>query len=623
MSVTDDQTAAKRSRVRILWALTAGERGRLGAALACMTLATLAGYVPPLIGRVTIDHVIAGGELGAPGWARAVLAWLGAASAPARTLFLAGVAIVALTALSGVLQFLQSRWVAVAAEAVARALRMRLYDHIQRLPCRYLDQHDTGDLIQRASSDVDTVRQFYAVQAIEIGRSAVMVGVALPIMMRLHMTLGLLAMLLVPPIIIYATIFFALIRQSFQRMDEAEGAMTAVLQENITGIRVVRAFARQAYEADKFGARNAAYCTGWRHLMRLFAWYWSISDLICLTQLGIVLLVGTRYVARGELSVGTFYAFWMYVNMFLWPIRHLGQVLAELGKASVSVGRLREILDAPTEDAASAAATPSGDRQQDAPAGTAPARDAATIGGEIVFEHVTFAHAPEVDVLDDVSFRVAVGQTLAVVGPSGSGKSTLINLLLRFYDARTGRVLIDGIPLTDWDRRALRARIGVVMQEPFLYARTIRDNIVISHAEAGDEEIAEAASVACIHETISTFHQQYDTVIGERGITLSGGQRQRVAIARAILSNPPILILDDALSAVDTRTERMILDALQRRRGRRTTIVIAHRLSTLMAADSIIVLERGRITQAGTHAELVDTAGLYRRLWEAQTVDAA
>ncbi len=615
----EKQTEAVRpARVAMLWALTSGHRGRFAAAMAAMALATLLAYIPPLIGRTAIDHFIAGDPLAGPGWLTALFGDLGARSYAARGLLLAGLAIVALTAVGGVLQFLQSRWVAVASEAIARSLRTRMYDRVQRLPCRFHDEHDSGDLIQRAGSDVETVRQFYAVQGIEIGRALLMAAVALPIMLHLHKTLGLLAMALVPPILVYATVFFSAIRERFQQMDEAESEMTSVLQENLAGIRVVRAFARQAHECEKFGVRNAAYRTGWRRLMRLFAWYWGLSDFACLTQSGIVLLVGTRYVARGEMTVGTFYAFWMYVGMFLWPVRHLGQVLADLGKAFVSVGRLAEILEAPTEDTIDgiAVAAPGGDAWAEGGPRLPEAR------GEIVFDRVTFAHASGDCVIDDVSFRVAAGETLAVLGPSGSGKSTLVNLLLRFYDVRDGRIALDGLALPDWDRRALRSQFGVVMQEPFLYARTIRDNIGLGRTDAREDEIVAAAGVACIHETINGFHQRYDTLVGERGVMLSGGQRQRVAIARAILRDPPVLILDDALSAVDTRTERMILDALRRRRGRRTTLVIAHRLSTLMAADRVIVLERGRITQAGTPAGLASEPGLYRRLWEAQSADA-
>jgi ATP-binding cassette subfamily B protein len=365
---------------------------------------------------------------------------------------------------------------------------------------------------------------------------------------------------------------------------------------------VVRAFARGEFEKEKFAQVNGAYRDRWYRLMVIMAWFWSVSDLMCLSQLGIVLVAGSWHIVHGLISFGTFVAFWMLVNQFLWPVRHMGRVLSELGKATVALGRMQEVLDAPAEG-----------HEPDALVG----RDRSA--GHLRFENVTFAHGEEAPVLREISFEVAPGRSLALLGPSGSGKSTIINLLLRLYDYDRGRIELDGREIRQLPRKYVRAQVGVVMQEPFLYSRSLRDNIKLGRFDADDEEMFAAAQAACISGSIEQFDHGYDTEVGERGVTLSGGQRQRVCIARALLKDPPILVLDDALSAVDTRTESMILGALRQRAGRHTTIVIAHRLSTLKAADEILVLDHGQIIQRGRHEELVDRPGLYQRLWEIQS----
>jgi ATP-binding cassette subfamily B protein len=336
------------------------------------------------------------------------------------------------------------------------------------------------------------------------------------------------------------------------------------------------------------------------------AWYWSTSDFVCMGQKALVLAAGGYWLAKGEIQVGAFYFFLAVVTMFIWPIRMMGRILTELGKAMVAITRIGEILEHPREAEPEAAGSPAGRGKSHGKC------------GGIHFDRVSFSHG-EKAVLDMVSFAVEPGQTLALLGPSGSGKSTIVNLLLRFYDADAGTIAIDGCDITRLPRKQVRSMIAVVMQEPFLYSKTLRENIRLGRMTAPDDEILEAAVIACVHDSITEFEKGYDTLIGERGVTLSGGQRQRVALARALLEEPAILILDDALSAVDTETEAMILEALKRRRGRHTTIVIAHRLSTLMHADRILVLESGQVVQTGTHESLVAEDGLYRRLWQIQT----
>lgn len=590
-------------RSRTLLRLMRGQRLRFGAAIVALAAGTFFAFLVPLVCRATIDGVIAGEDLEAPAWVLAVLESLGGRSVLARNLWIAALCVLFVTGLSGLFMYLKGRWAARASEAIVRRLRDDLYDHLQHLPCAYHAQAETGDLVQRCTSDVETIRLFLSVQVVEIGRGLIMLATVMPIMFWMSPRMAMVSLALIPIIITFALVFFFKIKAVFKLADEAEGRMTTVLQENLTGIRVVRAFARGDFECEKFDARNAEHRDRVYRLIRLLAWYWSSSDFICVGQLGLSLIVGGYWVAQGQLSVGTLYAFVTYVGMLLWPVRQMGRILTDLGKALVALGRAREILDQPREiepeDAA--AATP-----------------AEPLQGRIVFDRAGFAYEHELPVLRDLSFRVKPGQTVAILGPTGSGKSTIVNLLLRLYDATEGLITVDGRGLKTLPRKFVRSQIGAVLQEPFLYSKTVRENITLAQPDVDEDSMVEAADVANIHDAILEFEKGYDTVVGEQGVTLSGGQRQRVALARALLKDPPMLILDDSLSAVDTRTEAMILDALRARHSHRTTLVIAHRLSTLMQADWIIVLEAGQIVQSGTHQTLLQEDGLYRRLWDIQ-----
>jgi ATP-binding cassette subfamily B protein len=585
-----------------LWRLTRGQRLRFFFALVTLLAGTLLLYLAPQIVRFAIDGIL-DQSARVPRWVMSILAALDARAKPIRALILAGCAVLAVTLVAGVFMYFRGRWAAFAAESIARSLRMRLYDHLQHLPVGYHDKAQTGDQVQRCTSDVDTVRQLFASQAVEIARALALLAIGLPLMFWMDRALALVAVAVLPMIVAFAIVFFGRVRGSFKRMDDAEGAMTATLQENLTGIRVVRAFARQEFESARFGEKNRAHRDLNIKLFRVMALYWSLSDFMSFLQGMLVLFVGAWRAYHGHITLGTLVAFVSYMQLYLWPVRQMGRVLTELGKATVSIARIQEILDAPREADPRTASYPD-----------LPAR----IDGRICIEHVSLDHG-ETRVLDDVSLDIPAGQTIAIVGPSGSGKSTLVQLLLRFYDYAHGRVTLDGMEIRLLPRKYVREQFSVVMQEPFLYSKTLRDNIRLGRHAAPEEQIIESAKIARIHESIESFDKKYDTLVGERGVTLSGGQRQRVAIARAILKDAPVLILDDALSAVDTHTETVILDALKRRRGRHTTIVIAHRLSTLMHADQIAVLDGGRIVQLGTHAELIDQDGLYRKLWQIQT----
>jgi len=594
-------------KVKTMWGLLRGRRGLYAAAVSAILLSTAFMFLSPLIRKWAVDLLVEGKDAEMPSLVARLVAWLGGRSTVVRNLWIAGAGIVAATGLSGALAYLKGRWSAVASEAVVRSLRERLYDHIQHLPCSYHDATDTGDLVQRCTSDVETLRMFLAVSVVEVGRGFILLLVGIPVMLSVSPAMTLASLSLMPLIIAYSALFFVKVRSTFRRCDEAEGRMTAVLEENLTGIRVVRAFARGDYECRKFAERNDDYRRNWYRVVKLFAWFWSLSDCLCMLQIATVVICGGYLMMAGwgrpgGLTAGGFFAFMSFVNMFMWPIRHMGRVLADFGKATVAVERIGAILGAERE-----------------PRGGGGPAESFQASGEIVVEHLSFAHDGSSPVLRDVSFRVGAGETFALLGPSGSGKSTLVNLLLRLYDYEEGSIRLDDRELIETDRKHVRRQFGAVLQEPFLYSRSVGENIRLGSLEANADAVAEAARMACVDDAIQGFEKGYDTLVGERGATLSGGQRQRVALARAILADPPILILDDALSAVDTETESMILRALRTRRGRRTTLLIAHRLSTLMQADRILVLDGGRIVQSGTHEELLQVDGLYRRLWRIQS----
>jgi ATP-binding cassette subfamily B protein len=597
----EDRDRSMTGNAHWLWKLARAERMRYAVAIVALAIGTLLLYVPPLLVGATIDFVLGNRAQDVPAPARLAIETIGGREFVAGHLWIAGLAIVVVTSIGGAFMYLKSRFAAIACENIARQLRQTLYDHLQHLPLRWHDTHQTGDVVQRCSTDVETVRNFYSNQVVEIVRASVLLLTAIPILLWLDWVMALVAVSVLPVIVIFAIVFFARVQHAFKAMDEADGAMTTVLQENLSGVRVVRAFAREQFEIDKFARKNHGHRDLHWKLFRIMAVYWSSSDFLCFTQLTLVLIVGALRVAGGDMTVGTLVAFLSYVNIYLWPVRMMGRILTETGKAMVAIGRIREVLDAPLE-------APPADPLPLPP----------QVKGRVEFRDVRFRHR-DADVLHGISFAIEPGRTLALLGPSGSGKSTIASLLLKLHDPTAGTITLDGLDLSRLGRKDVRSVVSSVMQEPFLYSKTVRDNIRLGRPAAGDEEIIRVAEMARIHESIERFEKSYDTVVGERGVTLSGGQRQRVAIARALLKDAPVLILDDALSAVDTQTESHILEALRRRRGHHTTLLIAHRLSTLQHADEILVLEHGRVVQRGTHEQLMNVEGMYRRLWQIQT----
>ena len=571
------------NRLRGLFRLLAGFRRTYLLATLSLGVAALAKIGTYLLLRHLIDQV-----LGAPGqqiW----LPWL-------------GLAFVGLAVFEGGFTYLSGRLAAYTAEGIARRLRDFLFDHIQRLPFAYHDRTPTGELIERSTSDVDALRRFFADQAITAGRIAILFVVNLTALALLHPTLALASVVVVPVIIVLSVAFFRRISQAYEAYQEQEARLSTTLQENLSGVRVVKAFARQAYEREKFDRDNWEKFRRGRRLLSMHAFFWPISDILCWLQLLGGFYLAARMTIDGAISLGTYLA---YAGLMIWlifPMRNLGRLIVQMSTGLVSYGRVAEVLRAERE-----------------PVDEGDGRLPAAWRGEIVFENVSFAYDERQAALHDISLRCPAGATLALLGPTGSGKSTLVNLLPRFYDYSTGSLRLDGVELRTIPRAVLRRTIGIVEQEPFLFSRSLRENITFGVGrDVPQADIEAAARAAALHEVVLSFPDGYDTLVGERGVTLSGGQKQRVAIARTLLKDPRILILDDSTSAVDTETEEQIRRALEGLMRGRTTFLIAHRIQSVMRADRILVLESGRVVQQGTHDELLALPGIYRRIFDLQ-----
>ena len=567
--------------------------------LTAVLLLTVFSSMTPLVIAFTVDSVIGGKPVDLPAFLESRIDAESAVAYIRNNLWIILLVLVSITLLQGVFLFLRGKYSAVSAQVSSKRMREKLYDHLQHLPFDYHVKAQTGDLIQRCTSDIETVQNFIASQSVDALQIIAQVIVVLSIMISMSLRYTLISIALVPIVFVITVRFFINMMKVFIRSDEAEGHMTTTLQENLTGVRVVKAFGAQNFEMEKFDEKNRTFRDLSMKIIRLMANFWSGTDLLCMLQHALVIAVGAYWVVKDQVTIGTVVAFSSYTGMLVWPLRNLGQMMGFMGQAFVSLGRLQEILDNKPEDYTTGSRPP--------------------VEGEIVFDNVSFEYEKGKPVLEGISFRIEKGSTVAILGGTGSGKSSLVHLLLRLYDYTSGSIRIDGTELKDISREWIRKNIGIVLQEPFLFSRSIRENIRMGAGQLSDEQILAVARVACVDQDIQEFENGYDTIVGERGVTLSGGQRQRVAIARTIARSVPILIFDDSLSAVDTETDAQIRQALKERRKNTTTIIISHRITTLSEADRILVLDRGRIVQTGTHEELINVEGPYRRIWEIQS----
>ena len=579
----DLKNAISANRVRGLWRMMTGYHGAYLAATASLAVAATAKTATYLLLRYFVDAVLGQGRGGA-------------------TLALIALGFLGLAAFEGGFSFLSGRLAAQTAEGVARRLRNYLFDQIQRLTFTYHDHMQTGELIQRSTSDVDALRRFFADQAIGVGRIVLLFVINFAALLSLNWRLALISIVVVPVILVMSAFFFRRVSKAYERYQEQEAVLSTTLQENLTGVRVVKAFARQAFERDKFERDNWEKYRRGKRFMTMHALYWPASDVLCGAQMLTGFTVGALMAIDGAISVGTYLAYAGLIIWIIWPMRNLGRLIVQMSTGLVSYGRVVEVISQEREPLTEGTHAPAGG-----------------VRGEFVFQDVCFEYEAQSPVLKDISFRCEPGQAIALLGSTGSGKTTLVNLLPRFYEYTRGSLTLDGVELNAYPRQFLRSQIGIVEQEPFLFSRTIRENITYGVGrQVSDAEVEAAARAAAIHDVIVAFPDGYNTLVGEKGVTLSGGQKQRVAIARTLLKDPRILILDDSTSSVDTETEAAIREALTQLMQGRTSFIIAHRVQSVMNADLILVLDQGRIVQRGAHDELIAVSGPYREIYELQ-----
>ena len=575
-------------------------------AIAASGLSILFQFLMPQVIRITVDSVIGDRPFALPASVMSAIDSMGGRDFLRTHLLFCALFVIAFSLLSGIFNFLSRMGVARGTEGTIRTLRNTLFAHVQRLPFAWHTQNQTGDIIQRCTSDVDVVRNFIANQLIEVLRTLILITTALTLMFSMNAALSFVALIFIPIVMLYSGIYYRRISRQFRDADEAEGDLTVAVQENLTGVRVVRAFGRERYEVDRFDEKNNTFANKWINLGYTLGAYWGLGDLVTGLQVLSVIVFGSLLAVRGSITLGEFLVFVSYNQTLAWPVRSLGRTLSEMSKTGVSLTRLYEILVARAED------------EEENPGRAKP-----DLTGDIVFDNVTFRYETQ-PVLKNLSFTVPHGKTFGILGATGAGKSTITYLLNRLYDLPPdgGRITIGGVDLRAIDRDHLRRGVGVVLQEPFLFSKTIEQNIGIAVQNPTLEKVRRCAAIADVDESIIGFANGYDTMVGERGVTLSGGQKQRVAIARTLMLDAPVLVFDDSLSAVDLETDARIRDSLRQSTGDSTVILISHRISTLMHADCILVLEDGAVADIGTHQELISRPGVYRRVFEMQS-DAA
>ena len=592
----------KKQTISLLWRFLKGAKRYFLITILAAGITALADMLQPQIIRAAVDCALGGEEGDFPAFVMELVDRIGGFAYLGQHLWIMALAVLAVALVQVVSQYAFRVYNTKASETLVKTMRDQLFSHIQHLPFSWHMKNRTGDIIQRCTSDIDTTKNFLSEQLTAIFRIALLLILSITFMLSMHPLLTLIALIPTPIIIVYSFHFHNQVHDGFEACDESEGKLSAMAQENLTGVRVVRAFGQERSEIEKFGKQNDHYTSLWEKMGKTLSRFWSISDILSGVQIMLVVIFGAYFCIRGNLHSGEYIAFISYNSMMVWPIRQLGRMISELSKAGVSIDRVAYIMNSPME--------------QDAP-------DAvdAPMDGDICFEHVSFAYENSPEILHDIHFTMKAGTTLGILGGTGSGKSTLMLLLDKLYplEEGCGRITIGGTDIRQIRTAHLRRNIGMVLQEPYLFSRTIAENIGIASPELDMEAIRAAAQAAALDESITSFTAGYDTMVGERGVTLSGGQKQRAAIARMLVNDTPIMIFDDSLSAVDTQTDAKIRKSIQQRFGKASVILISHRITTLSAADKIIVLDGGRIAEEGTHNELKTARGIYQKIYEAQS----
>ena len=596
------QQREKRQTLRLLWQFLKGSKRYFLVSILCAGVTALADMIQPQIIRAAVDCAIGGEEGDFPAFVMEAVERIGGFAYLGQHLWIMALAVVAVAGVQVLSQYNFRVFNTKASETLVKTMRDRLFGHIERLPFSWHMKNKTGDIIQRCTSDIDTTKNFLSEQLTSVFRISLLLVLSVTFMSSMHPVLTLIALIPTPVIIAYSFHFHRKVHDGFLDCDENEGKLSAMAQENLTGVRVVRAFGRERAEIDKFQKQNDHYTALWEKMAKIMSRFWSVSDILSGIQVMLVVVFGAWFCVHGNLNEGEYIAFISYNSMLVWPIRMLGRMISEMSKAGVSIDRVAYIMDSPIE-------------QDDPDAVDAP------MDGDICFEHVNFAYENAPQMLHDIHFTMKAGTTLGILGGTGSGKTTMMLLLDKLYplEEGNGRITVGGVDIRKIRTAHLRRNIGMVLQEPFLFSRTIGENIGILSEKPDLEAVRSAAAAAALDETVCSFASGYDTMVGERGVTLSGGQKQRAAIARTLMGDTPILIFDDSLSAVDTETDTKIRRAIQQRFGKASVILISHRITTLSAADKIIVLDRGRIVEEGTHEQLKAGGGIYQKIYEAQS----
>lgn len=598
----EQSNASGKQTTKLLWHFLKGAKRYFLVTIFAAGITALADMLQPQIIRAAIDCALGGEEGDFPAFVMDLVDRVGGFAYLGEHLWIMALAVLAVALVQVISQYTFRVYNTRAAETLVKSMRDQLFSHIQRLPFSWHMKNRTGDIIQRCTSDIDTTKNFLSEQLTSIFHILLLLVLSVTFMCSMHPILTLIALIPTPVIILYSVHFHKRVYDGFQECDENEGKLSAMAQENLTGVRVVRAFGRERAEIDKFQKQNDHYTLLWEKMGKTLSEFWSTSDILSGIQVMLVVVFGAYFCVHGDLRSGEYIAFISYNAMMVWPIRQLGRMISELSKAGVSIDRVAYIMNSPVE--------------QDDPEATDAAMD-----GDIAFEHVSFGYENGPQILHDIHFTMKAGTTLGILGGTGSGKSTLMLLLDKLYplEEGRGRITIGGTDIRKIRTAHLRRNIGMVLQEPYLFSRTIAENIGIASPELDMQAIRAAAQAAALDDSITSFAAGYDTMVGERGVTLSGGQKQRAAIARMLVGDTPIMIFDDSLSAVDTETDAKIRQAIEKRFGTASVILISHRITTLSAADKIIVLDRGRIAEEGTHDALKSAGGIYQKIYEAQS----